>query len=305
MRILFMGTPDFARAALERLYQDGHDICGVFTQPDRPKNRGMRLYPTPVKELALQYGAPVFQPESLRKEEAFTDIKNLAPDLIVVVAYGRILPKAILDLPPNGCINIHGSLLPKYRGAAPIQWTVLNGEPYGGVTAMYMAEALDAGDILATKPIALEPYETAGSLYGRLQVLGAQLLSETVRSIEAGTAVATPQDESQATFAPQLSKDMSPVDFTRPATKVAAQICGLDPWPVATVQWGDVKFKVFAPRLSGRKTGATPGSIVEKGKEGIGVACGDGEILLITELQAPGGRRMPAADYLKGHEIHG
>jgi len=302
MRILFMGTPDFAAASLARLYKDGHEVCGVFTQPDRPKNRGMKETASPVKQLADAHGTPVWQPVRLRDGAAAAEIRALAPELIVVVAYGRILPLEILNIPPYGCINIHGSLLPKYRGAAPIQWAVLNGETVTGVTAMYLAEEMDAGDVIASKETEIGPEETSGQLFDRLRDLGAELLSETVTAIAAGTAARTPQAHEQATFAPPLSRELSPIDWSKSAAQIRNQIRGLDPWPCATADLAGTVFKIFRAESRTERSGSEPGTILSAGKDGITVACGDGA-LCITELQAPGGKRMRAADYLRGHPI--
>jgi len=302
VRIVFMGTPEFARAPLERLYRDGHDIAGVFTQPDKPVNRGMKVACGPVKELALSRHTPVFQPKTLRDGAAADVLRGLECELIAVVAYGKILPRKILGIPPLGAVNIHGSLLPKYRGAAPIQWAVLNGETETGVTSMLMAEELDAGDILYAKKTAIGEDETAGQLYSRLSALGAELLSETVGAISSGAAVHIAQDHSQATFAPPLTKDMAPIDWNGTARSIKCKVQGLDPWPVATTELNGTVFKVYKVETSDNRAGNAPGTIVSSGRHGIEVACADGTVV-IKELQAPGGKRMASADYLRGHEI--
>ena len=301
MRIVFMGTAEFAEKSLSALYEAGRDVVGVFTKPDRPKGRGMKLVPDIVKTLAESKGTPVYQPETLRDGTAYEALKALSPDLIVVVSYGKILPKDILDLPPLGCINIHGSLLPKYRGSAPVQWSVINGDEIAGVTSMYMAEGMDTGDIIAYKSTPIGEHETSGMLYSRLAEVGASLLTETVDAIECGDAVRTPQNEEDATYAPPLTKDMSPIDWTRPSRAVISQIHGLDPWPAATANLAGTDFKIFgAERMEA--SAAAPGDIIFADKRGIAVACGDGAVL-ITELQAAGGKRMRADDYLRGHPI--
>ncbi len=302
MRILFMGTPEFASESLKKLYEENFDICGVFTQPDKPKNRGMKLTASPVKELALAHGTQVFQPEKMRTGEAMNIVKKLEPEIIVVVAYGKILPKDILEYPKYGCINLHGSLLPKYRGAAPIQWSVINGEKYGGVTTMYMAEELDAGDMIMSQSTEIGEYETAGELYGRLSRIGAELLVETLRNIENGSAERTVQNGADATYAPQLSKEMSLIDWSDGSRIIINKICGLNPWPVAAAEFSGTRFKIYGA-VYGNKTVAAPGSIVSQGKNGLEIACGDGRTIFITELQAAGGKRMQAADYLRGHKI--
>ena len=288
MTILFMGTPDFAVPSLEALIAAGHTICGVFTQPDRPKNRGMKLQAPPVKRIALAHDIPVFQPVTLK-------------ELIVVAAYGRLLPREILELPAKGCINVHSSLLPKYRGAAPINWAVLNGEEETGVTIMYMAQELDAGDIIAQASTPIDPEETVESVHDRL---GARLLVQTVSRLEAGTAERTPQDGERATYAPMLSRELSPIDWTRPAREIHDQIRGLIPWPASSTDLlGAGVVKVFGGRETGESTSRRPGTILSADKRGIRVACGDGKVLCLTELQAPGSRRMSAADYLRGHPV--
>lgn len=302
MRILFMGTPDFAAASLKALYDAGHEIVGVFTQPDKPQNRGMKLVPSPVKKLALENGTAVYQPVTLRDGEAEKTIRELNPELIAVVAYGRILPTEILEIPPLGCINIHGSILPKYRGSAPIQWAVLNGEKRTGVTAMYMAKEMDAGDIIDIAETEIGETETSGELFDRLMVMGAELLVKTVSSIAAGTATRTPQDHSAATFAPPIKKDLCPIDWNVSGREILNKICGLDPWPVATAEIAGVLFKIYRAQPQPEPCGAEPGTIISADKHGIRIACADGSVL-ITELQAAGGRRMAAGDYLRGHPI--
>ena len=298
-----MGTPDFAAASLDALLKNGYNIAGVFTQPDKAKGRGMEISFSPVKELALENEIPVFQPAKMRDGTALSILQNLKPDLIVVVAYGRILPDDILSVPPLGTINVHGSLLPRYRGAAPIQWSVLNGDEKTGVTTMYLSSEMDAGDIIFSEETEIGEYETSGELYDRLKKLGAELLIKTVRAIEAGCAPRTPQDETQATYVSMLDKSLSPLDFTKPARAVVKWVCGLQPWPVASAELGGVVLKIYSARLTHRHTGAVPGSIVSTGKDGIEIACGDGETVLLTEVQAPGKKRMPAEDYLRGHKL--
>lgn len=296
-----MGTPDFAVPSLEALLGAGHTVCGVFTQPDKPKNRGMKLQPTPVKECALSHGIPVFQPVKLRDGTALEQIRALAPELIVVAAYGRILPQDILDCPPKGCINVHSSLLPRYRGAAPINWAILNGDGETGVTIMHMAAALDAGDIIAQAYAPIGSDETAPELTARLAELGGALLAETVARIEAGTAERIPQEEEQATLAPMLGKELSPLDFSRSAQALHDQVRGLIPWPAATARVGGVRCKIFA--TAAERGSGGPGTVLEAGKNGILIACGGDTALRILELQPDGGKRMRAADYLRGHPV--
>ncbi len=303
MKILFMGTPLFAVPSLEALVAAGHQVVGVFSQPDKPKNRGMKLQPTPVKVCAQVHDIPVFQPTRLRDGAALETIRQLEPDLIVVAAYGRILPQEILDYPRLGCVNVHSSLLPKYRGAAPINWAILNGEKETGVTIMHMAPALDAGDIIAQRATPIDPDETAEALYDRLARLGADLLAETLPRLADGTAPRTPQAEDQATLAPMLSRDLSPMDFTRPAQALHDQVRGLIPWPAATMDLNGVRCKVFATAVLGETTGKAPGSVIQADKKGLKLACGGGTVLGIQVLQAAGGKRMAAADYLRGHPV--
>ena len=304
MRILFMGTPDFAVSSLKRLVEDGHEVCGVFTQPDKPKNRGHKLTPSPVKEYALSQGLEVYQPLKMRDGEAFSIVERLAPELIVVAAYGKILPEDILNLPKYGSINVHSSLLPKYRGAAPINWAILDGEEVTGVSIMYMAKELDAGDVILQKTTPIGPKEDALALTTRLAELGAEALSETVAALQNGTAIRTPQDGSKMTYASMLTKEMSPVDWTRSAHAVSCQIRGLIPWPCATTDViSGEPMKLYAAEETGADTSAQPGTIVAAGKAGIDIACGDGKVLRLTELQAQGGKRMTAAAYLLGHPI--
>jgi methionyl-tRNA formyltransferase len=304
MRILFMGTPDFAVPSLRALLDAGHEVCGVFTQPDKPKNRGMKLLPPPVKEIALTHNIPVFQPLTLKDGEAMDVICRLAPELIVVAAYGRILPEDILNYPALGCINVHSSLLPKLRGAAPINWAVINGETETGVTIMHMARELDAGDIISQVSTPIDPDESVEAVHDRLARLGGTLLVDTVAQIAAGTAQRTPQDHEQATYAPMLSRALSPIDWTQSAKAIHDKIRGLMPWPAASTDViSGEPIKIFGSVNTGYSTSAQPGTIVEAGKSGIDIACGDGKLLRITLLQAAGGKRMSAADYLRGHPI--
>ena len=302
MRILFMGTPDFAVASLKRLVEDGHDICGVFTQPDKPKNRGHKLAFTAVKEYALSQNLSVYQPLKMRDGEAMSIVEELAPELIVVAAYGKILPEDILNYPKYGSINVHSSLLPKYRGAAPINWAILDGEAETGVSIMYMAKELDAGDVILQKATAIGEDEDALALTARLAELGAEALAEAVESLKNGTASRTPQDGSKQTYASMLSKEMSPIDWSRSAHAIDCQVRGLIPWPCASTELACQRFKVYRTAPGG-VTDKAPGTILAAGKMGIEVACGDGKSLCITELQAEGGKHMAASAYLLGHPI--
>lgn len=303
MRIVFMGTPDFAAASLKKLIDKKYDIAAVFTQPDKPRDRGMKLSYSPVKELALENNIPVYQPTKLRDGTATELIKSLKPDILVVVAYGRILPDDMLEVPKYGAINVHASLLPKYRGAAPIQWAVLNGDKITGVTTMYLASEMDTGDIIYTAETEIGEFETSGELFDRLMIMGAELLDRTLRDIEAGTAPRTPQDHSKASYVKMLDKSLSPIEWTKTPREVIKQIYGLQPWPVATAELDGKVFKIYSAEYTQNKTDKAPGSVVSAGKKGIEIACLDGETVLITELQAAGKKRMKASDYLLGHPI--
>ena len=302
MRILFMGTPEFAVASLRRLVEAGHTICGVLTQPDKPRNRGHKVTFSPVKEYALSVGLDVYQPVTLRDEAALELVKGLAPELTVVAAYGKLLPEAILAVPPLGSINVHSSLLPKYRGAAPINWAILNGEETTGVSIMYMAKALDAGDVILQKSTPIGPDEDAPALTARLAQLGAEALSETVTALAAGTAARTPQNEAEMTYAPMLGRELSAMDWTRSAADLSCQVRGLIPWPCAQAEIAGTRFKVYRTAPGGA-TDKAPGTLLSAGKQGIEVACGDGRSLYLTEIQAEGGKRMSAAAYLLGHPM--
>ncbi len=303
MRIVFMGTPDFAAVSLEELIQEGFEIVGVFTQPDKPKGRGMKLAPCETKAVALAHGLPVYQPEKLRDGMAADLLKELRPEILVVVAYGRILPPEILELPQYGAVNVHGSLLPKLRGSAPIQRAVLNGNTVTGVSTMYLSEEMDAGDVIYQSETEIGEYETSAELFDRLSVMGADLLIKTLRDIEAGIAPRTPQDHTQATYAPPLEKSECPIDWNKPARAVIKQICGLQTWPVATTVIDGTDCKIHAALYTETYTDCTPGDIVSAGKQGIEIACAAGETVCITELQAPGKKRMKASEYLLGHPI--
>ena len=302
MRILFMGTPEFAVASLKRLVEDGHQVCGVFTQPDKPKNRGHKMAFSPVKEYALTVGIPVYQPLKMRDGAALDIVRELAPELIVVAAYGKLLPEDILNTPPYGSINVHSSLLPKYRGAAPINWAILNGERVTGVSIMYMAKELDAGDVILCRETPIDPDEDAQALTARLALLGADALAEAVEQLKNGTAQRTAQDHSAFTYAPMLDRSLSPMDFTRSAQQLHDQVRGLIPWPCASMTLDGRTVKVYRTAIGG-ETALAAGRVAEAGKQGLAIACGDGRLLRVLELQAEGGKRMAAADYLRGHPV--
>lgn len=304
MRILFMGTPEFAVASLKSLVEAGHTLCGVFSQPDKPVGRHQNLLkPTPVKEYAISQDIPVFQPVKLRDGSALSLIESLEPELIVVAAYGRILPDDILAYPKKGCINVHSSLLPKYRGAAPIQWAILNGESETGVTIMDVVHDLDAGDILAQAVTPITADDTAETLHDRLAEMGGKLLVETVAEMEAGRAVRRAQDESLVTLAPMLSRELSPMDFTRSAAALHDQVRGLVPWPCAVTELGGKRCKLLGTQVIPGHTDAPAGAVIRADKGGLQLACGGGSILQIDLLQPDGGKRMTGADFLRGHPL--
>lgn len=305
MKIVFMGTPDFAVPTLAALVEKGHDICAVFTQPDKPKGRGYKLTPPPVKEMAIKHGIKVFQPQSLKKgedaEAALQKISELNPDIIVVVAYGKLLPKAILDIPKLCCVNVHGSLLPKYRGSAPIQWSVLNGDKTTGVTTMLMAEGLDTGDMLMKSETEISENETASQLYERLSKIGAELLIKTVDLLEKGEIIPEKQDDLLSSYAPMLSKELCPIDFSKSAQEVHNQIRGLSEWPCATTILDGKKLKFYKSEISEfEKLHEICGEILDE-KHFI-VACKNGSIKIL-EVQAEGSKRMSAVDFLRGKPV--
>lgn len=300
MRVVFMGTPDIAATCLKKILADGFDVVGVYTQPDRPKGRGMKLVASPVKEVAVAAGIPVFQPENFREEETVEQLRAMQPDICAVVAYGRILPQKVLDVPKYGCINIHASLLPKYRGSAPYQWAVLDGLTETGVTAMYLTREMDAGDIIDVSKTPIGENETAGELLDHLAVLGAELLSKTLTRFESGKVPATPQDAAGVSYAPMLDKSMCPIDWTKTAQQVHNHVRGLHPWPVATMELQGKTFKVHATRVV--EGSGKPGEILSLTKTGLRIACGEGAVE-ITSLQAEGGKRMAAPDYFRGHPL--
>ncbi len=300
MRVVFMGTPDIAATCLDRLLQDGFEVVGVYTQPDRPKGRGMKMVFSPVKELALQHDLPVFQPENFKTDDAVQQLRQLQPDVVAVVAYGRILPQRVLDIPPMGCINIHASLLPQYRGSAPYQWAVLDGRKETGVSAQYMQLAMDAGDVIDVEKTPIGENETAGQLLDRLAVLGARLLSRTLSRVSRGPVEAVKQEEAQVSFAPMLDKSMCPIDWNKTARQVHDHVRGLHPWPVATATLAGTFFKIHETVIA--EGSGTPGQILGLTKTGLVVACGQGAVE-IRSLQAEGGKRMAAPDYFRGHPL--
>ena len=304
MRIVYMGTPDIARVCLQKLHESGVcDIAAVYTKPDQPKNRGMKLTQSPVKEYALANGLPVVQPETFRDDAAVEQLRALRPELIVVVAYGKILPQRVLDIPKYGCINMHASILPQLRGAGPVQWSILNHCAETGVSAMYLTAGMDEGDVIEIRKTPIDPMETSEELMARLADIAAALACDTVRAIEAGTARRTPQDASKATYAPMLDRSLSPIDWTQPAQWVIDQVRGLIPWPVAAACFGGTTFKIFRVEKTEQTTDRAPGTVLGLDKKGLLVACGAGAVLRVTQLQAQGGKRMAAADYFRGHPL--
>lgn len=299
MRIVFMGTPDFAVPSLQALIDAGHDVCAVYTQPDKPQGRKQILTAPPVKTLALEHDIPVFQPNTLKNEDEQARLRELAPEVIIVVAYGKLLPKAVLDIPPHGCINVHGSLLPRWRGAAPIQWAVIAGDEMAGVTTMQMAEGLDTGDMLLTYETKVGEKETAGELFDRLAQSGAELLTQTLVKLD--EIEPRPQDDAQSCYAHMLDKQMAVIDWSKSAHEIDCLIRGLNPWPIALTTLSGERLKVFvAEKAAGN---GEPGTVLEADpKKGLTVACGEGALGL-TEIQLVGGKRMKATDFLRGHAI--
>lgn len=300
MKIVYMGTPEFAVLPLKALLSGEDRIVGVFTQPDRPKGRGYQTTPPPVKDLAQQHGLPVYQPATLKDGAALEILQKLSPDLIVVVAYGKFLPKEILELPQYGCVNLHASLLPKYRGAGPIQWSILNGETTTGVTTMYMAQGMDTGDMILKRELAILPDETADELHDRLSLLGADLLCETVSLLKAGEAPREKQDDAQASYAPMLSKELSLIDFSKSAQEIHNQIRGLSSWPCAHLILKGKRLKVYRSTLVPQMHGAA--GVLLDAKRFI-VGCGDENAVEFTQVQYEGGKRMSGADFLRGKQL--
>ena len=302
MRIVFMGTPEIAVPSLERLISDGHDLCAVVTQPDRPKGRGKKLAFSPVKEAAMRHELEILQPEKASQPDFLDRLRELNPDLIVVIAFGQILRKEVLDLPKYGCVNVHVSLLPKYRGAAPINWAIINGEEKTGVTTMFMDEGLDTGDIIKTREFSLDDEINAGQLHDIMMEEGADVLSQTVKAIEDGTAERIRQNDDESTYAPMMDRNLGHIDFKKSAVSIHNLVRGTVPWPGA---WGESpygKIKIWKTRIGQGQTDREPGTIVSVDKQGIEVACGMG-MLLIEEIQMPNKKRMHVSEYIKGNTI--
>lgn len=308
MRVVFMGTPDFSVGTLKALAAAGHEIAGVVSQPDKPKGRGKNLQPTPVKEAAMELGLPVYQPKKVRDPEFLEVLKELNPEMIVVVAFGQLIPKSILELAPYGCINVHASLLPKYRGAAPIQWAVIDGEPETGVTIMRMDEGLDTGDMISKVTVPVSADETGGSLFDKLSEAGAKLLVETLPSLEAGTAVFEKQpEESPTAYAGMIKKSMGDLDWNRPAEELERLIRGLNPWPSAYTKLDGKTLKIWKAQVLEEKEEEEkqmPGTILSTDQQEFKVKTGKG-ILKITELQLEGKKRMDTSSFLRGYHLEG
>ena len=300
MKIVYMGTPEIAKVCLEKLYTEGFDIAAVYTKPDTPKNRGMKLIPSEVKAYAVSVGLPVVQPQTFKDDAVIEQLRAFAPDLMIVVAYGKILPQRVLDIPKYGCINMHASILPELRGAGPVQWSILNHCRETGVTAMYLSAGMDEGDIIEIRRTPIDPMETTSELMKRLSHIAAELACDTARAIEAGTAGRTPQEESKATYAPMLSKELSKLDFSQPAAKIHNQIRGLSSWPAAYLMLGGKRLKVYRSRLA-EEYGGQPGVLLDNKRFIVG--CGDGKAIELTEVQAEGSKKMPAIDFLRGKQL--
>lgn len=304
MNIVFMGTPDFSVPCLSALVEGGHNVTAVFTQPDKPKNRGHKMQMSPVKEKAIEYGIEVYQPLSLRKgddaEASLETLRKLAPDCIVVVAYGQILPKEILELPKYGCINVHASLLPRYRGAAPIQRCIIDGEKETGVTTMYMAEGLDTGDMILSEKLEITETMTASELHDKLSEIGAGLIVKTLEQAETGTAPRIPQTDDNTCYAKMLTKETGRIDFTKPADEVYNLIRGLSSSPCAYTFVDGMRLKVYFAEKTDIISDKEPGTAYD---DAFGAVCGDGRVLRFAEIQAEGGKRMKAADYLRGRKV--
>ena len=302
LRLVFMGTPEFAVPALQALFESEDTVVGVVCQPDKPAGRRLDLHAPPVKDCARAHAVPIFQPQKIRTPEALEHLQGWRPDLIVVAAYGKILPKTMLDLPACGCINIHASLLPKYRGAAPMQWAIAQGETHSGVTIIQVSEELDAGDILLQQSVALKPDETGGSLHDTLATLGAQALMEAMALFKQGKLVATSQDKDAVTYAPLLKKEDGEIDWTRSAVSIERRIRAFHPWPSSYTWLGNKRLKILAARLSAVEASAAPGTIIDQQDKALTVATGQGTLTL-DRVQLEGKKAMPTAAFLAGHAL--
>ena len=302
MRIVFMGTPDFSVPALEALVKGGHQVIAAVTQPDKPKGRGKAVLMTPVKEKALEMGIPVYQPVKVREPEFVKTLADLAPDVIVVVAFGQILPKSILEIPRYGCVNIHASLLPKYRGAAPIQWAVIDGEKETGVTTMFMNEGLDTGDMLEKEVVPLDPKETGGSLHDKLSAVGGRLILSTLKGLEDGTLKGTPQTDEGSCYAKMLKKSLGDIDWTMDGAAIERLIRGLNPWPSAYTSLHGKTLMIWDADVTDREYGVEPGTVAEVSKDQLIIQTGKGS-LSVRSLQLEGKKRMDIQDFLRGYSL--
>ncbi|WP_373598383.1 methionyl-tRNA formyltransferase [Paraclostridium bifermentans] len=303
MKIVFMGTPEFAVPCLQKIIDEGHEVLGVVTQPDKPKGRGKKLSMPPVKELALKYDIPVYQPIKAREESFVETLKEINPELIVVVAFGQILPKSILDIPKFGCVNVHASLLPKYRGAAPLNWVIINGEEKTGVTTMYMDVGLDTGDMILKSEIPLDDEITAGELHDKMMIDGAEVLKETIDLISQGKAPREKQDDENTCYSPIMDKSLGNIDWKKPAKEIHNLIRGVNPWPSAYTTYENQTMKIWKTKVLNEKSNNEPGTIISVDKEGIKVCTAD-NLILISEIQMSGKKRMIVSEYIKGNTIN-
>ena len=302
MKIIYMGTPDFAVLPLKALYEDGHEIVLTVTQPDKPKGRGHKLTPPPVKEFATEHGLCVYQPESCKTDEVYEYLKSFDADVFIVAAYGQILPQRILDIPRYGCINIHASLLPKYRGAAPIQWSIINGESVTGVTTMQMNAGLDTGDMLVKEEVTIELSDTCETLHDKLAISGVNTIRKTLEQIKSGTLTPEKQDDALSTYAPMINKTTGYIDFSKSAITIYNLVRALNPYPFAQAMYEDVRFKVIGAKAFDKDYNAENGEIIDVSNDGILVSCGIGS-LIICDVQFEGKKKMPVAEFIKGNEI--
>ena len=303
MKVVFMGTPDFAVPCLQAIIDEGHEVLAVVTQPDKPKGRGKKMSMPPVKELALKYDIKVYQPQRVKTDEFVNILKDINPDIMVVVAFGQILSKDILDIPKYGCINVHASLLPKYRGAAPINWVIINGEKTTGVTTMYMDVGLDTGDMILKKEMNIEIDETAGELHDKMMYVGADVLKDTLKLIESKSAPREKQDDNESSYAPIMDKNLGNIDWSKKSEEIYNLIRGTNPWPSAYTKYNNETMKIWKSEILDKKSNTNPGTILNVDKKGIEVATGD-SVLLLKEIQMPGKRRMSVEDYIKGNDIN-
>ena len=302
--IIFAGTPDFAAEALRQLIDKGFNVTAVYTQPDRPAGRGRKLTASPVKELALEHGLPVYQPDSFKDDAAVAELAALNPDLMIVAAYGLLLPPSVLETPTHGCINIHASLLPRWRGAAPIHRAILAGDQQTGITIMQMDKGLDTGAMLHTRAIPIYSGETSGELHDRLAVLGGEAMVEVLEMLRNGSLNAEPQDDSQACYAAKLKKEEAKIDWSQTAEEIARQVSAFNPWPVTQTHWDDKVVRIWQATAPNEQGGSTPGEVIRTSKKGIDVSCGEG-VLRISELQMPGKKRVDAASFINAYAIDG